>query len=112
MLLGYQKFGLNIFTFIGPMVIMSIGGAFLMGGGAGGAISPFPEMAGTASALFGSMQFVFAFVISQIVMQWQVKSSLPLGYTLTILGLVALAASTISYKALHATTEKIIPLPS
>jgi Bcr/CflA subfamily drug resistance transporter len=101
MLFWYQDFGLSISAFMGPMMIMGIGGAFLMGGGAGGAISPFPAMAGTASALFGGIQFVFAFIVSQIVLHWQVKSTIPLGYTLAILGLIALAAGLASYKVLH-----------
>lgn len=100
MLFWYQHFGLSIFAFMGPMMIMGIGGAFLMGGGAGGAIAPFPDMAGTASALFGSIEFVFAFVISQIVLRWQIKSTIPLGYTLTILGFIALIASLTSYKTM------------
>ncbi len=101
MLAWYYHFGLSIWGFLVPMLGMGVGGALLMGGGAGGAISPFPEMAGTASALFGSSEFVFGFVISQIVLEWQVKSTIPLGYTLTALGLVALLASLASYKKLH-----------
>lgn len=100
MLSWYEDFGLSIFEFICPMMIMGIGGAFLMGGGAGGAISPFPEMAGTASALFGCIEFLAAFFISQIVLEWQVRSTIPLSYTLLTLGSIALIASVSSYKAL------------
>lgn len=89
MLLWYFYMGLSISGFMGPMLVMGIGGAFLMGAGAGGAISPFPEMAGTAAALFGSIQFVFAFIVSQVVLLWQVESTIPLALTLTILGSVA-----------------------
>lgn len=103
MIFWYYYFGLSIDAFMWPMMIVGIGGAFLMGAGAGGAISPFPEMAGTASALFGCLQFVFGFVISQIVLEWPVTSTLPLGYTLTILGLLAFVSVAISYKRLHAT---------
>lgn len=106
MLFWYWYFGLSIFAFMGPMMIMGIGGAFIMGGGAGGAISPFPEMAGTASALFGSMEFVLAFIVSQIVMEWQVKSTIPLGYTLTVLGGIAFIAISLSYKMLTKTSAE------
>ena len=103
MLFWYQYFGLTMDAFIWPMMIMGVGGAFVMGAGAGGAISPFPEMAGTASALFGCLQFVFAFVVSQIVLAWQVKSTLPLSTTLIILGFVAFVLTAVSYKKLHTT---------
>ena len=58
MLSWYLIFGLSILGFMGPMVFMGIGGAMLMGAGAGGAIEPFPQMAGAASAVFGFCQFV------------------------------------------------------
>ncbi len=89
MLACHWYFGLTMFAFMAPMAIMGLGGALLMGGGAGGAIEPFPEMAGTASALFGCLQFVSGFLISQIVLAWKVTSTLPLAYTLTLFGLLA-----------------------
>lgn len=98
MLYWYWHFGLSIAAFMCPMVIMGIGGAMLMGGGAGGAIEPFPTMAGTASALFGSIEFIFAFLVSQIVLVWKVTSTDPLGLTLTILGIIACALLILSYK--------------
>ncbi len=102
MLFWYLHFGLSIDAFMWPMMIMGVGGAFVLGAGAGGAISPFPEMAGTASALFGCLEFVFAFLISQFVLAWQVKSTLPLSYTLIILGFAAFIITAVSYKKLHA----------
>lgn len=101
MLVWYWQFGLSAAAFMGPMLIMGFGGAFLMGAGAGGAIEPFPEMAGTASALFGCTQFVFAVIIAQIVMEWQVKSTLPLSYTLIGLGLLALIISLINHRIMR-----------
>lgn len=90
MLLWHIFFGLSIFGFMGPMMIMGFGGAFLMGAGAGGAIEPFPTMAGAASALFGSCQFVFGFIVSSIVLKWQVTSTLPLALTMIVLGTLVL----------------------
>lgn len=101
MLSWYYYFGLSIEAFMWPMMIMGVGGAFVMGAGAGGAISPFPEMAGTASALFGCLQFVFAFVVSQIVLAWPVRSTLPLSYTLISLGFMAFVITAINYKKLQ-----------
>jgi DHA1 family florfenicol/chloramphenicol resistance protein-like MFS transporter len=85
----YYIFGLSIEAFMVPMALMATGGAFMMGAGAGGAISPFPEMAGTASALFGCLQFVFAFIVCQLVLEFSVNSTLPLAYTLAGFGLLA-----------------------
>lgn len=90
MLLWYVYFGLSIFGFMGPMMFMGVGGAMLMGAGAGGAIEPFGDMAGTASALFGCYEFIIAFIVSTFVLQWQVESTLPLGITLISLGAISL----------------------
>jgi DHA1 family bicyclomycin/chloramphenicol resistance-like MFS transporter len=100
MFFWYHSFGLSVSGFMWPMMIMSLGGAFVMGAGAGGAIAPFPEMAGTASALFGCMQFVFAFLISQIVLYWKVQSTLPLSYTLMALGVFSVGVMLLGYKKL------------
>ncbi|MES2204119.1 MAG: multidrug effflux MFS transporter [Pseudomonadota bacterium] len=86
MWLWYIFFGLSMFGFMGPMMIMGFGGAFLMGAGAGGAIEPFPDMAGAASALFGSCQFVFGFVVSTVVLKWKITSTMPLALTMLVLG--------------------------
>ena len=98
MFFWYKTFGLTMGGFMGPMMIMGVGGAFMMGAGAGGAISPFPEMAGTASALFGCAQFVFGFAVSQVVLEWPVTSTLPLAYTLGIFGLVGFLVIIALYK--------------
>lgn len=89
MLGWYLYFDLSAAGFMAPMMITGLGGAMVMGGGAGGAIEPFPEMAGTASALLGFSEFIFAFFVSTIVMKWEVTSTLPLAITLTALGLTS-----------------------
>lgn len=98
MLVWYLTLGLSIGAFMGPMMIMGVGGALLMGGGAGGAIEPFPEMAGMASAVFGFCEFVFAFVISTIVLAWKVTNTVPLSLTLICLGFAALVACLLKFK--------------
>lgn len=92
MLSWYYCFGLSILGFMGPMVIMCVGGAFLIGAGAGGAIEPFPEMSGAASAVFGAFEFLFAFAVSSFVLKWQVVSTVPLAVTLIVLGSCATVA--------------------
>lgn len=98
MLLWHMTFGLSVYGFMGPMMIMGVGGAFLMGAGAGGAIEPFPDMAGAASALFGSCQFAFGFIISSIVLKWQINSTLPLAFTMLIIGTITFILCAMCYK--------------
>ena len=86
MLEWHLHYGLSAAGFMVPMMITGIGGAMVMGAGAGGAIEPFPKMAGTASALLGFSEFVFAFIVSTIVLKWQVTSTLPLAITMILLG--------------------------
>jgi Bcr/CflA subfamily drug resistance transporter len=107
MLWWYWQFGLTMFGFMGPILFMSFGGAMLMGGGAGGAVEPFPEMAGTASALFGSLQLGFALLSTQFVLFWQITSTAPLGYSLTILGIATLGIMLISSQRLQKTCKSV-----
>ena len=86
MFVYYQYFGLAMLGLMGPMIIMGIGGAMVMGGGAGGAIAPFPAHAGMASALFGATEFMFAFLVPLIVMARPVESTLPLAITMMAFG--------------------------
>jgi len=102
MLSWYLLFGLNMFEFMAPMMVMSLGGAFLMGAGAGGAIEPFPTMAGAASAVFGFCEFIFAFLVSTFVLEWKVASTIPLSMTLIILGSLAVLFCISFYKKLTA----------
>ena len=98
MLLWYLLFGLSIAAFMGPMLVMGIGGAMVMGGGAGGAIGPYPTMAGAAAAIFGFCEFIFAFVVSTIVMEWKVTNTIPLSLTLIILGFCSFLLCALSYR--------------
>jgi DHA1 family florfenicol/chloramphenicol resistance protein-like MFS transporter len=98
MLLWHFYGGLSVAGFLIPVVIMTFGATFVMGGGAGGAIEPFPKIAGRASAVFGASEFVFAFIISTIVLQWKVRSTYALSVTLIVLGFVALSACLSVYK--------------
>lgn len=98
MLTWYLLFGLDMPEFMAPMLIMSLGGAFLMGAGAGGAIEPFPTMAGSASAVFGFCEFIFAFLVSTFVLEWKVTSTIPLSVTLITLGTLAFLFCVSQYK--------------
>ncbi|MCK4934027.1 MAG: hypothetical protein KAR79_00410, partial [Simkaniaceae bacterium] len=83
--------GLSKWGFILPMLPTGLGGAIFVGAGAAGALKYFKQMAGTASALLGAMQFVFAFIVGTIVLMLPVTSTINLAITIIILGLLCLA---------------------
>ncbi|MEX2454387.1 MAG: multidrug effflux MFS transporter [Rhodospirillaceae bacterium] len=47
----------NVYTLMGPVVLMLVSLAFITPGTTAGAMSPFPHMAGAASSLLGFIQF-------------------------------------------------------
>ncbi|MBX9585631.1 MAG: multidrug effflux MFS transporter [Gammaproteobacteria bacterium] len=89
MLVWYWVSGISTAQYLLPCMMAGIGGAFMMGAGAGGAMEPFGEAAGLAAALVGCLEFLCAAIFGTIVMQWPVTSTIPL--SLTMLGLSALA---------------------
>ena len=86
----YFSEGLSLASFIVPMIPISLGAAFLIGAGAGGAMEPFGEMAGTAAAMFGTTQFLFASLVGTTVMLFPAKSTIPLAGAAGVLGLIVL----------------------
>jgi MFS transporter, DHA1 family, chloramphenicol/florfenicol resistance protein len=90
MLIWYSIHGLSIGEYILPCMLAGIGGAFMMGAGAGGAMEPFGEMAGSAAAMAGCLEFLCAAVLGTIIMHWPVRSTIPLSLTMTVLGFLVL----------------------
>ncbi len=82
--------GLSIAQYIIPCIMAGLGGSFMMGAGAGGAMEPFKKIAGSAAALLGCMQFLFASIIGTFIMQWPVKSTDVLALTMMVLGAFSL----------------------
>ena len=80
-------FGLSRGGLIVPMTFSAVGGAFVIGAGSGGALQPFAQMAGTASAVLGLMNFMGAFIVASIVMFFPQVSTVPLASTLLIAGI-------------------------
>ena len=52
---------------IAPMIFMLVGTGLVLPNAMAGAVSPFPQMAGTASALLGLLQFGFAALVGVLV---------------------------------------------
>lgn len=90
MLVWYGIHGLSIGEYIFPCMLAGIGGAFMMGAGAGGAMEPFGEMAGSAAAMAGCLEFLCAAIFGTIIMHWPVRSTIPLSLTMAILGFLVL----------------------
>lgn len=78
--------GTSIMSFMLPVAVSSIAGALMMGAGAAGALEPFAEMAGTASALLGAFQFLLATAVGSFIMHWRVESNLSYAIPLTVFG--------------------------
>jgi DHA1 family bicyclomycin/chloramphenicol resistance-like MFS transporter len=70
-------------------MIAGIGGSFMMGAGAGGAMEPFGKAAGLAAAMVGCLEFLCAAIFGTIIMNWPITSTIPL--SLTMMGLSTFA---------------------
>lgn len=90
MFLWFYMFGLSRMGFIIPMVPVSLGASFLIGSGVAGALAPFGEMAGTAAALMGAVEFLGSAMMGTMVMQWKMDTTAPYATEIIILSGVML----------------------
>lgn len=79
MVAWYWIGGLSVAGFVVPMLPLGIGGTISMGSGASGAMEPFGEFPGAASAALGSMEFLLSALIGGIAVSHTITSPLPLG---------------------------------
>ncbi|MCD6044886.1 MAG: hypothetical protein K0R48_49 [Gammaproteobacteria bacterium] len=86
MLLWTVFIGTSLWSFLVPTALAGIGGAFMMGAGAGGALEPFPDIAGTAAALLGASEFLLATLVGTVALLRPVTSNMPLAIVLTLFG--------------------------
>ncbi len=98
MISWYLIAGLSLTGFLVPMGMAGFSCSLLFGAGAAGALEPFGDMAGTAAALLGAFEFMTAAIIGTFVLQWEVHSTLPLGLTVLVLGIVNLCICGVYYK--------------
>jgi predicted MFS family arabinose efflux permease len=89
MLVWYWLSGISVAQYLLPCMLAGIGGSFMMGAGAGGAMEPFGEAAGLAAAMVGCLEFLCAAIFGTIIMHWPVTSTIPL--SAAMVGLSALA---------------------
>jgi len=81
-------FGLSVAGFLLPVAIMSVGSGIAIGSGATGALGPFAAYAGTASAVMGAAEFIFASLVGEFNLLWPVHSDLLFSATIILLSMV------------------------
>ena len=57
----------NLYTLIGPVMVMMVAHAYVIPVTTAGAVSPFPHMAGTASSVLGFVQFMSGAIVTALV---------------------------------------------
>ncbi len=77
MLIWHLYTGLTVNNFVWPMLVIGTGGIFTMGAATAGAMLPFSNQTGLASALGGSFRFIFAGIIGLLIAN-HIHTSLPL----------------------------------
>jgi Bcr/CflA subfamily drug resistance transporter len=90
MLVWYCITGLTINCFIIPMLLIGMGGTFCLSAGSAGAVTPFHEHIGVASALCTAFRFLFSASIG-LVIAHSITSVLPLALPALSFSLFGLA---------------------
>ena len=85
---------LGVAAIIGPMMLYLAGMGLVMPNAIAGAMGPFPQVAGTASALLGFCQMATAAAASLVVGWMSQRSQLPLALVVTASAAIAAAAFT------------------
>ena len=87
-LLGYM----NLFVIVIPAMIYGFGAIFLICNAFAGAVTPFPYIAGAASALFGAMQIGGGFVSTSLIASLKFSTQEPLAIIYLTIGILAFVA--------------------
>ncbi len=79
-------------TLLAPMMVFTMGLGLTLPQGQAGALSPFPQMAGSAAALMGSLQFAVASVVGAVVGHGYDGTALPRALSLALAGVAGVVA--------------------
>jgi DHA1 family bicyclomycin/chloramphenicol resistance-like MFS transporter len=90
MLCWFYMTGLTVNNFIWPMLLIGLGATCCMGAGSGGAMEPFGENAGAASALGGAIRFMFASLAGAIAIREGISSTLPLAVPVVLFSMIGI----------------------
>ena len=86
----YSIYGLTLWGFFAPCFFATFGCALTAGSGASGSMEPFYEMAGVASAMFGTMEFALSGVIGSVAMVFPATSNLPIAIAMITVSSLAI----------------------
>ena len=89
-LASYVGFGLSLWMFFAPCFFAAFGYAIAASTGASGSMEPFFEIAGVASAMFGTMELSLSAIVVGIAMSFPATSALPIALTMLITSSFAL----------------------
>ena len=89
MLACFVFFGLTLYGFVLPMVMVGIGGTFCMSAGTSGAMLPFSHQSGMAAALGGACRFLYAGLVGLFIAR-HIDSTLPLAVPAVLQSLLGL----------------------
>lgn len=100
LIITYMKYSLNLYGFFCPAMLSTCGAAMTSGSGASGALEPFGEHPGTASAMFGALKLGGSSIIGSIVILLTMNtSSYPIALTM-------IGTSTVSLILLYHSSRK------
>ena len=77
---------------LAPMCLVTLGVALALPASIGGALEPFGERAGGASALLGFLKFSGASAVGILLSHWATRSALPMALTITVAAIGCLSA--------------------
>jgi len=83
---------INTFVIMLPVFFFAMGAGFTFANSFAGAFHPFPNMAGSAGALYGCLQIFGASVISALIALLPIHNQTPLALVFLALGLLSLLA--------------------
>lgn len=88
LLINYYS-GLTVAHFILPMFIVTAGLGLMMGPAIAGALADFSSMAGSASALLSSLQFLSAALFGSMVLRMHTSTAIPFALLILIFGTIS-----------------------
>jgi len=89
MLLSNYFLGLSVICLVCSNLLITLGGGLSVGPATSAALEPFPDHAGTASGIFGAIQYGLPALIGLVVTRFAMTSTLPLAVPILILSLIA-----------------------
>lgn len=91
---------LTVWSLMVPMTFFGPGAALCFGAGSSGTLEPFGELAGTAAALMGALQFVTSAFIGALTISKDIESAIPLSISMLIPAMLAvISILTLSHRS-------------